>query len=234
MRVLPIALAALPREGTARAWLASRSDGARLHAGVDIGRRGDEVKAPETGVVWGVIEASFAADEPRFSRPLGWAGYGPVVVVLEGDSGAWHVLAHVDHPAVRAGQRVELGEHLADVADRGNHLHWEVRRRTKPPRGWATVEVALEPEAWLAGRIQPWSRAVNGCPPNPGDTTSTPRACRPGARDVAPVPGRAAPSAPSTRPRGARPRPRSRPNPTRAPSRVAGVAGRGGAQQWAV
>ncbi len=238
MRALPIALAALPREGSARAWLAERSDGARLHAGIDLGRQGNDVKAPEAGIVWGVIDASYASDEPRYSHPGGWAGYGPRVVVLEGDSGAWHVLAHVDEPAVRVGERVGIGQRIAVVADRGNHLHWEVRSRTKPPRGMATVEVALDPVAWVAGRIQVWSRAVHGCPPNPGETTRTPTACRPGAREVPPVPGRVEPTAPVLRlpARTPAPAPRGRagPNPTRPRrprARLAGRDGRGGVAQ---
>lgn len=178
-RALPIPLAALPTSTSARAWLAPRSDGARFHAGIDLGHADEPVLAPESGVVWGVIEASYAEDEPRFSRPRGWAGYGPRVVVLEGDSGAFHVLAHVDDPMVGVGQRVEMGDVLAVVAERGNHLHWEVRDRAQPPAGWATVEVSLQPEAWLAGHLRRWTREADGCPLNPRDTRQTPRACRP-------------------------------------------------------
>lgn len=212
-RLLPIDGARWPRAQTARAWLASRSDGERLHAGVDLGRAGELVRAPEAGIVWGVIEASYAGDEPRFSRPTGWAGYGPHVVVLEGDSGAWHVLAHVDVDGLGAsrpspGQRVELGQVVALVAERGGHLHWEVRSRTKPPRGWATIEVALDPAAWLEGRTREWSRELDGCPPRPGSTAKTPRACRPGAEFVAPSPGREeAPTAPDPLAPPARPVP---------------------------
>jgi murein DD-endopeptidase MepM/ murein hydrolase activator NlpD len=200
MRTLPISGAALPRAGGARAWLAERSDGARLHAGVDLGHADDLVLAPEDGTVRYVVEASYAALTPRYSQPLGWAGYGPAAVVVEGDSGAWHLLAHVRDsgawhltahvraPRVAVGQRVAHGEVLAQVAAAGNHLHWEVRTRAKPPRGWATVEIALDPLAWLEGREERYSSEQNGCPRLPNDTTSTPRACRPGALAPTPLP----------------------------------------------
>lgn len=214
-RVLPVQ-APLPQPGTARAWLAERAHGARLHAGIDLGRAGYTVRAPEAGVVWGVVAASYGDDEPRTSTPAGWAGYGPRVVIVEGDSGAWHVLAHVDHPSVRVGQRVTAGQSVAEVAARGNHLHWEVRSRARPPAGWATVEVALDPLAWLEGSVRPWSRETDGCPSAPqAEGTRTPRACRPGAQYVPPVPGREeAPQAP--------PRPTARRGAPSAPRRGKG------------
>src|SRR3972149_3812232 len=148
-RASPIPERAWPRDGALRAWLAARSGGARLHAGVDLGWRGDVVRAPEGGIVDVIGRASYGADTPRTSTPIGWAGYGPFLVVLHGDSGWYHLLAHVVDPSVTLGQRVELGRAIARVSERGDHLHWEVRTRRKPPSGWATVEVTDDPAAWL-------------------------------------------------------------------------------------
>ena len=161
------------------AWLARRSDGRRLHAGVDL-RMGaeDPCFAPESGT----IETTFESNRPRpdaqrFSRPPGWSGYGPQGVLLRGDSGVWHVLAHLDSVAVAVGQRVSEGEEVG----RGSvvrHVHWEVRTAPRPPTGAAVVEVTLDPGAWLEGRRVPWS---GQCPEAPSRTRDTPRACRPGA-----------------------------------------------------
>lgn len=163
------------------AWLARRSDGARLHAGVDLrmAGAGEPCFAPESGVV----ELAFVSnrprrDVPRFSRPAGWSGYGPQGVLLRGDSGVWHVLAHLDSVSVTAGQRVAEGQEVG----RGSvvrHVHWEVRTQARPTAGAAVVEVTLDPGAWLRGERVPWA---GQCPEVPGSTRDTPRACRPGRR----------------------------------------------------
>lgn len=192
-RVEPIAGGRIP-QGGAGAWLASRSDGARLHAGVDVAATlTTPIVAPESGVIVVVAEASRPADEaagrPTYSRPAGWRGYGPRVVLLAGDSGWWHVLAHLDVVHVSTGARVEAGQ-LVATGSALHHLHWEVRRVRSAPSGWATAEVVVSPSAWLAGRVEPYD---GRCPPAPGDTVRTPRACRPSARGGAPQGPRRAP-----------------------------------------
>lgn len=195
MRAIPISDARWPRPTSPRAWLAERSNGTRLHAGVDLGYGREVVVAPEDSIVRAVIHASYAGDEPRFSNPAGWAGYGPFAVLLEGPS-EYHLLAHVTAVTVRPGDVLEAGDSIATVAPRGNHLHWEVRRRRQPPRDWATVEIALDPQAWLDGRQQGWSAQAYGCPPNPVNDRRTPRACRPEvvARDLPMLPRQPVPA----------------------------------------
>jgi murein DD-endopeptidase MepM/ murein hydrolase activator NlpD len=158
-----------PIEGR-RAWLAPRSGGARLHAGVDLAAaRGTPVYAPADGRVVGVVADADATP--------GWRGYGPAVVVMRDDDGAHHVIAHVARDAhlpargdiVRSGARIGTVSSLA-------HVHWEVRALPRPPRGVAVVEIAADPVAWMAGRIVRWD---GRCPPAPANDARTPRACRP-------------------------------------------------------
>lgn len=184
--MLPIPGARIPTAGAA-CWCASRSDGHRLHAGLDLAAPiGDRVLAPEGGRVAVVANASTPSARTRFSRPSGWAGYGPGVVVLQGDSGAFHVLGHVDAVVVVPGQRVREGELLAFVGETSTpHLHWEVRSRLQPTRDAAVVEVTADPARWLLGE---WSAYDGRCPLAPVDDARTPRACRPSWRGRAPDP----------------------------------------------
>lgn len=197
-RLFPVPGGHVPAEGSDRAWLAERSDGARLHAGIDVGARGQIVIAPENGTIEVVARASYAADAPRRSAPPGWAGYGPVVVVLKGDSGYFHLLGHMSSTTALTRQRVGFGDRIGVIDRRANHLHWEVRRVLKPPAGVATIEICDDPVRWLIFLPSPWTIDAYGCPVSPNETRSTPRACRPGvdpasvepiALDVEPRPG---------------------------------------------
>lgn len=201
MATSPIDGALVPPALPARRWLAPRSDGARLHAGVDLGGPGDIVRAPASGIVALVGRASRPRDERRWSQPQGWSGYGPAFIFMQADDGTWHLLGHVASATVRPGQRVAEGEPLALVSDLG-HVHWEVRERPHPPPGAATVEIALDPAAWLRGERVLYRPDQHGCPPAPADDRRTPRACRPSHAE-APAPARehAAPARPTT-PRG--------------------------------
>jgi len=175
-RVSPIERHEIPRG--ARAWLAPRDGGARLHAGVDLGRPGDVVRAPEAGEVVVVGRASLGLREPRWSTPAGWAGYGPGFIVIRGASGRYHLLAHVE-PVGDLGATVSAGQHVAFVPGESGHVHWEVRTRIRPRAEESTVEITLDPMRWLAGQDVAWDPSM-GCPPLPVADRRTPRACRPG------------------------------------------------------
>jgi hypothetical protein len=113
---------------------------------------GTVVRAPELGRVLLVADASYGSERPRWSRPSGWSGYGPRIVVLRGASGAFHVLAHVarDTPAgIAPGVDVAEGALLGTVSARARHLHWEVRTSLHPPRGVEPFYVARDPVVWL-------------------------------------------------------------------------------------
>lgn len=176
MPVIPIEGARIPTRGLG-AWLARRSEGRRLHAGVDLAMRADTpCRAPESGEVVEVFESNRPLpNAPRFSRPPGWSGYGPRGVLMRGDSGVWHLLAHLDTVLVTDRQRVTEGETVG-VGSVVRHVHWEVRTQARPTGGAAVVEVTVDPGAWLRGQLVPWS---GQCPENPSDTRDTPRACRP-------------------------------------------------------
>lgn len=179
------------------AWLARRSDGARLHAGVDLRVDPEQpVRAPEAGRVVETFESNRPADARRYSRPAGWSGYGPRGVLMAGRSGVFHLLAHLDHVDVREGDELEEG----DTVGRGSvvhHVHWEVREMARPPAGHAVVEVTLDPGAWLRGERVPWD---GQCPEHPADDHRTPRRCRPRYRgtEVARPPSDPPEAAPSS------------------------------------
>lgn len=169
--------ASVPRTVTGRrVWLAERSNGARWHAGIDcIGRPGTAVIAPEDGTVQLVL--------PDADAVQGWNGYGPGVVLIAGRSGAFHVLSHV-RPTCAQGDIVQVGAKVAEQTEK-RHVHWEVRAVPIPTQGRAVVEDCADPLAWIEGRIERWD---GRCPPNPGDTYRTPRACRPAWRGPRPAP----------------------------------------------
>lgn len=171
----------------ARAWLADRADGARLHAGVDLGTSHDYILAPEPCVVEQVITASYGGRLPRFSQPGGWGGYGPYAVLVRAASAGtpidrWHLLSHIDRVVVREGDALLAGQRIAQVAPIGAHLHWEVRSQATPTGGAAVVEIVLDPGDWLYGIERRWTHGVDRCPTKPENTARTPRPCRPRAR----------------------------------------------------
>lgn len=131
------------------------------HYGVDLAAAaGTPVRAPESGIV------RVARNVAPSGRDRPFSGYGPRVVLIEGDSGAWHLLAHLASTttglapdvaardaggdvaaAIRAapGVRVLPGQHVGTVAK--DHLHWEVR-----PSPLANRERTRDPLAWLRAR----------------------------------------------------------------------------------
>lgn len=102
------------------------------HNGVDIANRiGVPVRAVTDGVV---IQAGPAS------------GYGLWIRVRQ-DDGTTGIFGHVDQIFVRAGQKVQAGQTIGTVGNRGNstgpHLHYEV---------WNTAGTPIDPTGWLNRR----------------------------------------------------------------------------------
>jgi murein DD-endopeptidase MepM/ murein hydrolase activator NlpD len=193
-------------------WLASRSDGHRFHAGVDLrAPLGTVVRAPEPArVVVNVLTRTPQEVVEHIGTARPWDGYGPRCVVLHGESGAFHVLAHLRE----TGGTPPLGSSLAagvatGAVSRLAHVHWETRVMLRPPAGVATVEVSAHPADWLDGAWHVFDQAREGCPARPTSSRLTPRGCRPGHAPVEPFP----PPGPVTTPEGP-------PVPTAPPSRL--------------
>jgi murein DD-endopeptidase MepM/ murein hydrolase activator NlpD len=154
--------------GNNGAWLAVRSSPAQgscgvhgypcRHPGVDVvGPAGTPVKAPEGGLVVAAADGS--------SSP--YAGYGPWLVIIRGDSGKFHLLGHLD-PAYMLqapiGLRVKEGQVVGRTSS-ANHTHWEVRKKMVPdfahgednfdnnvdPLAWVGTSSALLPLVFLGG-----------------------------------------------------------------------------------
>jgi len=178
VRVAP--LARMPRVQGRQVYLARRSEGARLHAGVDLASpRGTEVRAPEAGtvVVVGVADTLPATDGWR------WRGYGPELVLLHGDSGKFHLLSHLQNAAVTLGERVEAGQRVGEISHL-RHVHWEVLSRARPGRGQAVAEISFDPLAWLRETETPYDGRA---PEVPSADLRTPQAHRvPRARPTSP------------------------------------------------
>jgi hypothetical protein len=203
--------------GPRRRWLASRSDGHRLHAGADLGApEGTRVEVPERGrVVVNVLTRTPSEVTQGIGTARPWDGYGPRCVVIRGESGTFHVLAHL---AQRGPGGPDVSPALGTVVDEGAnagmvsrlaHVHWETRVMLRPPAGVATVEVSAHPGYWLAGEWRVYDQAREGCPAHPDTSRRTPRGCRPGHAPVEPFP----PPAAVTTPEGP-------PVPTAPPSRL--------------
>lgn len=183
-----------------RKWLARRANGARLHAGVDLGSAASIVVAPESALVVVARRARRPRDVANgIGHPASWDGYGPAVVVLLGDSGWYHVLAHLDAPPhlFTEGRRVEEGQALGRVRQLG-HVHWETRARLRPPVGRAVIEVCADPFSVLAGSPVLW-RPELGVPQRPEQSWRTPGPARPRPLPVLEV------DLPTPRPTNARP-----------------------------
>jgi murein DD-endopeptidase MepM/ murein hydrolase activator NlpD len=119
-----------------------------VHPGVDLlGKRGTKVVAPEDGTI---IRTANGSSSP-------FTGYGPWLVVFQGRSGLYHLLAHLD-PATAAmgtpGVPVRAGTVLGTTSS-ANHVHWEVRRAPTPPAGSTNLQNNLDPFAWLGGARSP-------------------------------------------------------------------------------
>ncbi len=103
-----------------------------VHEGIDIAA---PIGTPIYAFTEGVVEEAGPA-----------SGYGTWVVLRHPD-GTQTVYGHVNRFFVEVGQRVEAGEEIAEVGNRGRstgpHLHFEV---------WGADGTKINPRAWLAER----------------------------------------------------------------------------------
>ena len=110
-----------------------------VHRGVDLFAKDSTVVAPDSGVVAAVANGT--------SSP--WVGYGPGVIMIEGDSGKYLLLSHLDFGSISVtkGERVTEGQPLARFASNYGHTHFEVRHKMTGPSATNT----MDPITWIDG-----------------------------------------------------------------------------------
>lgn len=111
------------------------------HFGVDMFATSPQVFAPEDGTVIDVADGNSAP----------FVGYGPGVVLMQGKSGFFHLLSHLDFNsiAVRPGQVIPEGMLVAKFDADTGHTHWEVRKQrlgSIPPN-------TIDPNQWLKDQL---------------------------------------------------------------------------------
>jgi len=132
------------------AWLRRRraGGGVHIHAGVDLpAPAGTNVLAPEAGQV--------VVSEARNVPP--WGGYAPLVV-LHGESGLYHLLAHLRPAGLPAeGAQLAEGDPVGQVGAL-KHCHWEVRTRLgiRYSDGELPYMVSVDPLALVKGAVRPF------------------------------------------------------------------------------
>lgn len=135
----------------------------QMHNGVDmVGPAKTALVAPEAGKVLKAI---------RSSAPGGGYGY---YVMLEGESGTVHILAHMipNSFRVKSGQTVKQGQLLGKMgtsgASTGVHVHWETRVKGKfvNPMDWIKKHPDTKP-------VQTVSAPVNTNTPTEAPKPST-------------------------------------------------------------
>jgi len=115
------------------------------HPGVDVaGTAGTAVMAPENGVVVATGDGNSAP----------FVGYGPWFAIIQGASGKFHMLAHLDPTTssmATAAQVVSAGDQLGTTSS-ANHTHWEVRDQMVPDfaNGADNFSNNSDPVAWLS------------------------------------------------------------------------------------
>jgi LysM repeat protein len=111
--------------------------GKAVHGGIDL------VKPHRSPI------ESFTDGEVLFSgegvKGSGFGSYGNVVAVLD-SAGALHVYAHLDECKVEVGNKLKKGDIVglqgSTGKSTGSHLHYEIRKKSKPSFGWkATPEI---------------------------------------------------------------------------------------------
>jgi len=150
MARIPIMPVKVGRTGWYKSRRATPSDGACgvgtypcLHPGIDLGApRGTPVYAPEAGTIYKATAGT---------APFG--GYGPWVVLLHGNSGIYHLLAHLDASTASqgvTGTRVAEGQQIGTVSS-ANHTHWETRKKPVPDfaAGETNLINNIDPAVWF-------------------------------------------------------------------------------------
>lgn len=114
------------------------------HPGLDVAApNGTPVFAPENGVI---VQTADGNSSP-------WGGYGPWIVLIQGDGGKFHLMAHLD-PNTAAlgpvGARVQAGDQIGTVGP-FYHTHWEVRDVAVPDyaHGQTGFDIITDPQIWL-------------------------------------------------------------------------------------
>lgn len=114
------------------------------HPGIDVaGAAGTPVVAPESGSVVMVGDGNSAP----------FVGYGPWFVIIQGDSGKFHFLGHLE-PAASSmapmGAQVSAGDQVGTTSS-ANHTHWEVRDKMVPDfaAGEDNFTNNSDPVGWL-------------------------------------------------------------------------------------
>ncbi len=120
------------------------------HPGTDVvGNQGTPVVAPEDGVV--------VAQGDGNSAPFG--GYGPWIIVIQGVSGKFHLLGHLDPSTAglaTIGTQVTAGQKIGTTSS-ANHTHWEVRSKAVPDfaHGETNFTNNSDPLEWLGAQASP-------------------------------------------------------------------------------
>ncbi len=109
------------------------------HWGADLFADDPHVFAPDAGTVVAVSDGNSAP----------WVGYGPGVVVIQGDSGVFLLMGHLNPSsiAVSVGQRVAEGQPIATFDAGIGHTHFEVRKALTGPSKTNTID----PSEWVGG-----------------------------------------------------------------------------------
>ena len=157
----------------ARAAARSQGSGSATSAAASSGGSGPYVK-PSSGRTsscfgsrWGALHGGediaapigtpiYAAHSGVVARAGTATGFG-YAVYIRGDDGAVTVYGHVNEYVVRAGERVDAGERIATVGNRGQstgpHLHFEVHP------GGAMYGGQVDPVPWMRAR----GVSISGC-----------------------------------------------------------------------
>ena len=115
------------------------------HPGVDVaGSAGTPVRAPESGTIVAVGDGSSAP----------FVGYGPWLVIIQGDSGKFHLLGHLEPATASMGpiDAVVAAGDTVGTTSSANHTHWEVRDKMVPDfaGGEDNLSNNNDPIAWLS------------------------------------------------------------------------------------